>query len=284
MSGKTIATSLETPQTAPNLPEHVLDMFSLKGKVASVTGSSSGIGYEVAIALAQAGADVAMWYNSNPTITGEVDELSKKYGVKIKAYKCSVTDSKQVSATIEQIRNDFGGKIDIMVANAGVAWTEGPILEFAEEDEDACDAKWKKVIDIDMNSIYYVAKSIGKIFKAQGSGSLVITASMSGHVVNVPQLQTAYNAAKAGVIHMAKSLAVEWAGFARVNTISPGYIGTEITDFAEDELKKQWRSLTPMGREALPRELVGAYLYLASNASTFTTGTDIVVDGGYTCT
>ncbi|SCW02201.1 LAFE_0F01200g1_1 [Lachancea fermentati] len=280
---ETIATSLKTPQQPPKLPENVMDMFSLKGKVASVSGASSGIGYEVAIAFAQAGADVAMWYNSNPAITEEVDELSKKYGVKIRAYQCAVTDSKQVAATIDQILKDFGGHIDIMVANAGVAWTEGPMLEFSERDEDACDKAWEKVVEVDMNGIYRVAKHIGKVFKKQGHGSMVITASMSAHIVNVPQLQAVYNAAKAGVLHMSKSLAIEWAGFARVNSVSPGYVATELSNFAEKDQKDKWHALTPMGREALPREMVGAYLYLASDASTYTTGSDIIVDGGYCC-
>ncbi|SCU83446.1 LAMI_0C03246g1_1 [Lachancea mirantina] len=280
---KTIATGLTTPQEAPQLAEHVLDLFSLKGKVAAVSGASSGIGYEVAIAFAQAGADVAMWYNSNPHITEIVDDLSKKYGVKIKAYQCAVTDSKQVSHTIDQIKKDFNGKIDILVGNAGVAWDKGPVVDLAEEDEDLCDKEWKKVIDVDLNGIYRLSKAIGPVFRDQGHGSFVITASMSGHIVNVPQMQAAYNAAKAGVLHLCKSLAVEWAGYARVNTVSPGYIATDITNFADEELKNKWHSLTPLGREALPKELVGAYLYLASDASTYATGTDIMIDGGYSC-
>ncbi|SCU77552.1 LADA_0A01046g1_1 [Lachancea dasiensis] len=286
----TIATNLTTPQPAPQLADHVLDMFSLKGKVAVVTGASSGIGYDVAIALAQAGADVAMWYNSNPHITEVVGDISKKYGVTVRAYKCSVTSSKEVKSTIDQILKDFNGTIDIMVANAGVAWTQGAVLDMlAEGDEDACDEAWNKVVDVDLNGIYRVAKAVGPVFQKQGlgnpnkKGTFVVTASMSGHVVNVPQMQAAYNAAKAGVLHLAKSLAVEWSGFARVNTVSPGYIATEITKFADSEQKQKWHKLTPMGREAMPRELVGAYLYLCSDASTYTTGTDIIVDGGYCC-
>ena len=102
---------------------------------------------------------------------------------------------------------------------------------------------------------------------------------MSGHIVNIPQLQSAYNAVKAGVIHYCRSLAVEWAGFARVNTVSPGYIATEISDFVPEETKKVWRGMTPMKREGLANELKGAFLYLASDASTFTTGSDLRVDG-----
>jgi len=107
----------------------------------------------------------------------------------------------------------------------------------------------------------------------------VATASMSGHIVNQPQAQAAYNAAKAGVIHLCRSLAVEWAGFARVNTVSPGYIATEISNFVPAETKKIWREKTPMAREGLANELKGAFLYFASDASTFTTGSDLIVDG-----
>lgn len=105
---------------------------------------------------------------------------------------------------------------------------------------------------------------------------------MSATIVNVPQLQAAYNAAKAGVKHLSKSLAVEWAPFARVNSVSPGYIATKLSSFADPDVKAKWLQLTPLGREANPRELVGAYLYLASDASSYTTGADLNVDGGYT--
>ena len=108
-----------------------------------------------------------------------------------------------------------------------------------------------------------------------------MTASMSGHIVNVPNYQTGYNASKAAVVHMGKSLAVEFAGFARVNTVSPGYTDTGLSDFVPTEQRAKWWGLTPLGREAQPEELVGAYLYLASDLASFTTGTDIQVDGGY---
>lgn len=278
--GKTIATGLETPQPFPNLPENVMDMFSLKGKVASVTGASGGIGYEVAVAFAQAGANVAMWYNSH-SIVEEAEKLSEKYGVIVKAYKCSLTDTKAVEKTVQQIKNDFGGRIDIMVANAGIAWDKGPLTELAEKDSELCDSEWNKVLSIDINGVYNAAKSIGPIFKKQGSGSFVATASMSAHIANVPQLQVAYNAAKAAVIHMCKSLAVEWAGYARANTVSPGYVATPLTAEVDGDLQEKWNALTPMGRVGLAKEMVGAYLYLASDASTYTTGSDILVDGGY---
>lgn len=271
---KTLFTGLgPLPTEPPKLPSNVLDMFSLKGKVASVTGSSTGIGYAVAEAYAQAGADVAIWYNSH-NAEDKAAALAKKYGINAKAYKVSVTDPEAVDKAITQIKNDFG-KIDVFVANAGVPWTAGPLIDAPDHKE------WNKVVDLDLNGVYYCAKAVGKIFRDQGHGSLIFTASMSGHIVNFPQMQACYNAVKAGVIHFAKSLAVEWSGFARVNSISPGYIATEISDFVPKEIKAKWWESIPLGREGLPEELVGAYLYLASDASTYTTGSDIRVDGGY---
>jgi len=112
-------------------------------------------------------------------------------------------------------------------------------------------------------------------------GSFVATASMSGHIVNIPQRQTVYNASKANVIHLVRSLAVEWSGYARANTVSPGYMLTEISNFVPQETHDLWQSKTPQGREGEPHELQGAYLYLATDAATYTTGSDLVVDGGY---
>ncbi|KAK9473529.1 uncharacterized protein V1510DRAFT_414279 [Dipodascopsis tothii] len=262
------------PTAAPKLAPNVLDLFSLKGKVASVTGASSGIGKEVAIAYAQAGADVALWYNGNPKAVETAAMLEKEYGVRAKAYKCPITDSAAVEATTAQIVKDFG-RLDVQVVNAGVAWEAGPMIDVEGHDE------WKKVIDIDLNGAYYAAKAAGRVFKSQGTGSLIFTASMSGHIVNIPQMQACYNAAKAGLLHLSRSLAVEWAGFARSNTVSPGYMITEISNFAPKDTKQKWQQLIPLGREGNPRELVGAYLYFASDASTYTTGADLIVDGGY---
>ncbi|CDO95168.1 unnamed protein product [Kluyveromyces dobzhanskii CBS 2104] len=275
---KTLATGLNTPQEPPKLAENVLDLFSLKGKVAVVTGASSGIGYAVAEAFAQAGASLAVWYNSNAELVEKAKKLAAKYNVKVVAYQCPVTQEEKVKNTIDDIVKEFG-RIDIFVSNAGVAWTKGPLVEAAENGTDT--DEWNKVMGTDFNGVYYCAKYAGAVFKRQQSGSMVITASMSGHIVNIPQLQACYNAAKAGVIHFAKSLAVEWAGYARVNTVSPGYIATAISSFVDEDLKNKWHSLIPMGREGLPQELVGAYLYFASDASTYTTGSDLLVDGAY---
>ncbi|KAL4993350.1 hypothetical protein BDV10DRAFT_199685 [Aspergillus recurvatus] len=257
----------------PPLPDSVFAMFSMKGKVAIITGGSGGIGYEVARALAEAGADIALWYNSSPA-ERQAQTLEQDFGIRVKAYKVAVQDFEQVQAATNSVVSDFG-RLDVMIANAGIPSKAGGLDDGLED--------WHRVVDVDFSGAYYCARVAGEIFREQGHGNLIFTASMSGHAVNVPQQQACYNACKAGIIHLAKSLAVEWADFARVNSVSPGYIDTAISGDCPFEMKEAWYGLTPLKRDADPRELKGVYLYLASDASTYTTGADIVVDGGYTC-
>lgn len=261
------------PATPPKVEGTVLDRFQMKGKVTVITGAGGAIGGALAEGFAQAGSDVAiMDFKFDP----EFDEhLKSKYGVRAKSYFVDVTDYNQVETVIKTIEQDFG-TIDTFIANAGVAWTTGTILNPESTTE-----LWRRLFDVNVHGVFNCSKVVGEIFQKKGSGSLIMTASMSGHIVNVPNYQTCYNASKAAVIHMAKSLAVEFAGFARVNTVSPGYTDTPLSSFVPTEQRAKWWGLTPMGREALPQELVGAYLYLASDLATFTTGTDIRVDGGY---
>ncbi|KAH9905782.1 hypothetical protein F4778DRAFT_678912 [Xylariomycetidae sp. FL2044] len=264
------------PQNIPKANK-LIDLLSLKGKVVVVTGASGprGMGIEAARGAAEMGADVAITYSSRKEGADKnVEELTKDYGVKAKAYKCNVADYAACKSLVDDVLKDFG-RIDGFVANAG-ATADGGLLE---ADKDA----WDKVINIDLNGTAYCAKAVGEVFKKQGSGSFVITASMSGHIVNFPQEQTSYNVAKAGCIHMARSLANEWRDFARVNSISPGYIDTGLSDFIDEKTQNLWRSMIPMNRNGDAKELKGAYVYLLSDASTYTTGNDIVIDGGYTC-
>ncbi|KAB8255193.1 L-xylulose reductase [Aspergillus pseudonomiae] len=258
----------------PTLPDSVFKMFDMHGKVVIITGGSGGIGYQVGRALAEAGADVALWYNNSSEAEDRAATIAQDFGVKCKAYKCSVQNFNEVEAATQAVVTDFG-RLDVMIANAGIPSKAGGLDDRLED--------WHRVVDIDFSGAYYCARVAGEIFRKQGSGNMIFTASMSGHAANVPQQQACYNACKAGVIHLAKSLAVEWAGFARVNSVSPGYIDTPISGDCPFEMKEEWYSLTPLKRDADPRELKGVYLYLASDASTYTTGSDIVVDGGYTC-
>ncbi|KAG0641670.1 hypothetical protein HOY80DRAFT_882719 [Tuber brumale] len=260
---------------SPRDGDAVLPLFSLKGRTAIVSGAGAGIGLAVADALAEAGANVAIWYNSNRKAVERAEEIGKKWGVKTAAYQVDVTSQKAVQEAVDKIVLEFNNRLDIFVANAGIPWTKGSILDAGEEGFD----HYRKIIATDLDSVYFSAYAAGLHFRRQGTGSFIATASMSGHITNIPQLQTAYNAAKAAVIHYVKGLAVEWAGFARANSVSPGYIATEISGFVPKETKDIWREKIPFHREGLANELKGAYLYLASDAATYTTGTDIIVDG-----
>ncbi|KAL3426398.1 mannitol dehydrogenase [Phlyctema vagabunda] len=255
--------------------DSVLGLFSLKGKVVVVTGASGekGMGIEAARGCAEMGANLAITYSSRPE-GGEKNakELSEKYGVKVKAYKCDVGKWESVKSFVDEVIKEFG-QIDAFVANAGRTADSG-ILDGSVE-------AWNEVIQTDLNGTFHCAKAVGEHFKQRGRGSFVITASMSGHIANFPQEQTSYNVAKAGTIHMARSLANEWRGFARVNSISPGYIDTGLSDFVDKQTQDLWKSMIPMGRDGLAKELKGAYVYLCSDASSYTTGADILIDGGY---
>ncbi|TVY52237.1 NADP-dependent mannitol dehydrogenase [Lachnellula suecica] len=257
--------------------DSLMDMFSLKGKVVIVTGASGprGMGIEAARGCAEMGADLAITYSSRPE-GGEKNakELAEKYGVKVKAYKCDVGNWESVQGLVSDVIKEFG-KIDAFIANAGRTADAG-VLEGSVE-------SWNEVIQTDLNGTFHCAKAVGAHFKERGTGSFVITASMSGHIANFPQEQTSYNVAKAGCIHMARSLANEWRDFARVNSISPGYIDTGLSDFVEQKTQDLWKSMIPMGRNGDAKELKGAYVYLVSDASTYTTGADIIIDGGYVC-
>ncbi|KND90913.1 L-xylulose reductase [Tolypocladium ophioglossoides CBS 100239] len=264
------------PQLPPKATQ-LTDLFSLKGKVVVVTGASGpkGMGIEAARGCAEMGADLAITYSSRKAgAEKNVEELTRDYGVKVKAYKANVGDYKDVERFVNEVIKDFG-KIDAFIANAGATANAGVI--------DASSEDWDKVIQIDLNGTAYCAKAVGPHFKKQGHGSFVITASMSGHIANYPQEQTSYNVAKAGCIHMARSLANEWRDFARVNSISPGNIDTGLSDFIDPKTQELWRSMIPLGRSGLARELKGAYVYLVSDASSYVSGSDIIIDGGYTC-
>ena len=249
--------------------DHLLDLLSMKGKVAVVTGASGprGMGIEAARGLAEMGADLAITYASRPEGgIKNAEELSKQYGIKCKAYKLDISSWESAEKLIKDVVKDFG-KIDAFVANAGRTADSG-VLDGSVE-------KWHEVVQTDLNGTFYCAKAVGAHFKERKSGSLVITASMSGHIANFPQEQTSYNTAKAACIHMARSLANEWRDFARVNSISPGYIDTGLSDFVAQDIQDLWNSMIPLGRNGQAKELKGGYVYLCSDASTYTTGTDV---------
>ncbi|KAI3405220.2 hypothetical protein KGF56_001964 [Candida oxycetoniae] len=264
----------EVPRAPFKLSKNIVERFSLKGKVTVITGGAGAIGSCIAEGYAQAGGDVVILDHAH-TDNGLSEKLANTYGIQSKFYQIDVTNAEQVKEVVARIVEEFGG-LDVFVANAGIAWYTGSILN-----SDSTPENWRKVFDVNVNAVFYCAKYAGEVFQKQKSGSFIITASISAHINNVPNYQTCYNSAKAAAMHMAKGLAVEFANFARVNSVSPGYTDTLLSQPIPTSQRAKWWGLTPMGREAEPDELVGAYLYLASDASSFTTGSDIRVDGGY---
>lgn len=251
----------------------ILEQFRVTGKNAIITGGARGIGKSIAVALAQAGANIAI-VDLDKEVSEQTAQEITKLGVKTMTVQTDVTKPDDVGRMVDTVVKEFGA-LDIVFNNAGICINVNA--------EDMTFEQWQKVIDINLTGVFLVAQAAGKVMIAQKRGSIINTASMSGHIVNEPQPQCAYNASKAGVIMLTKSLAAEWAPHnVRVNSISPGYIGTEMTLKATDWIP-QWEKRTPMGRMGKPDELQGIVLYLASEASSYTTGSDFVVDGGFTC-
>ncbi|KAJ4384833.1 hypothetical protein N0V86_000436 [Didymella sp. IMI 355093] len=258
------------PKPVPEGPSNVLDQFSMKGKVVVVTGAAEGIGGAVADAIAEAGGDVALWYNSNPEAEKRAERLAKHHSVKTKAYSVNVTDPEAVRSTLDIVVAEFG-KVDVFVANAGTGDSQ-PLLE------QSLDA-YRNLMAVNVDGPVYCAKYAGQIFKKQGFGNLILTGSISSHIVNVPVDQPIYNGSKAFITHMGKSLAREWRDFARVNIVSPGFFDTKMG--AGPKVITEGLRMIPLGRQGDVREIKGVFLFLASNASSYVTGSDYLIDGGY---
>lgn len=255
----------------------ILEKMRLDGKVAFVTGGARGIGKSIAAALAESGANVAIIDVDIEEARKTAAELTETTGVRTLAIQTDVTNPADVDAMIAEILVKLG-HLDIAFCNAGIC-INTPADEMTYD-------QWRKVIDIDLTGVFLTAQAAGKVMIRQGHGSIINTASMSGHIVNVPQPQCAYNAAKAGVIQLTKSMAVEWAlKNVRVNSISPGYIGTDLINNAAHlkPLIEQWNAMAPLKRLGRPDELQAIAVYLAGDASPFTTGSDFVIDGAFTC-
>lgn len=248
-------------------------LFGLEGKVALVTGASRGIGQVVARGLASAGAIVAIIGLSK---ADDTVQMIKEDGGQAYFLIADVTDETQVDEAIAEVVRQ-SGKIDVLFNNAGICLHKTTLEATVEE--------WRKVLDVNLTGEYIVARAVGRHMIEQGiRGSMINMASMSGTIVNIPQWQASYNASKAGVMHLTKSLAIEWADYGiRVNSLSPGYIATPMAANVRQELKDAWLPRMPLHRMGNPEELVGAVIYLASEASTYTTGHDLIVDGAYSC-
>ena len=249
-----------------------MEKLRLDGKKIFVTGGAQGIGKSVATAFAEAGADLALVDLNIDLARETAKEIGDATGRKVIAIRADVTDQDQVNAMIDTFLETFG-KLDAAFCNAGIG-VNVPAEDMTLE-------QWKRVIDVNLTGVFITAQAAGRVMLKQGYGSIINTASMSAHIVNVPQPQCGYNASKAGVVQLTKSFAVEWADRGvRVNSISPGYIATELT--RTQPMIGDWLKLSPMHRLGSVDELQAACVYLASDASSFTTGADIRMDGAYT--
>jgi sorbose reductase len=253
---------------------NVAGLFELHGKKALVTGASSGIGKQVALAYAQAGAAVAIAARHPEPLQELAAEIAAGGGTAVPIV-CDVTEPERVSTMLNRVDDELGG-VDIAVCNAGII-SLNSLLDMSLED-------FQSIQNTNVNGVFLTAQAAAKAMVAGNRGGTIITtASMSGHIVNNPQQVGHYCASKAAVIHLTKAMAMEFAPHnIRVNSVSPGYILTELVE-PLSEYHALWEPKIPLGRLGRPEELVGIYLYLASDASSYMTGSDIVIDGGYTC-
>jgi NAD(P)-dependent dehydrogenase (short-subunit alcohol dehydrogenase family) len=248
----------------------MLPSFRLDDQVALVTGAASGIGREIALGLAEAGAAVGCVDRNDPADTVAA------IGRRAVAVAADVTDPDSVTDAVSAVE-DALGPLDLAVNAAGIA--------NATAAEDMPLEQFQQVLEVNLGGVFLCCQAEGRSMLARGRGAIVNIASMSGTIVNRDLLQVHYNASKAAVIHLSKSLAMEWAPRGiRVNAISPGYTATPMNTRPEvAEQVKRFEADTPLGRMAAPTELVGPAIFLLSEAASFVTGIDLIVDGGFVC-
>ncbi len=251
------------------------ELFSLKGKVALVTGASSGLGVQFATALAKEGADVAIVARRLEKLN-EVKADLEKLGVKCFPVKCDASDVEQIRAAVSEVYEHFG-KIDILVNNAGIG--------LVEPAESQSDSTWETMMRINLNAVYYFAREVGKIMVSRKYGKIINIGSIHSTVAMTGLPVSAYATTKGGVMMMSKALANEWAKYnITVNTIGPAYFESEMTAavIGDKAFADVVKTYCPMGRIGKRGELDGAIVYFASDASSYTTGQYLAVDGGWT--
>ena len=253
-----------------------MDLFRLDGGVALVTGAGSGIGQAIAIGLAEAGAAVACFGHASKGGLQETADRIVSLGGRALALTGTVTSAADLAGAVERAEQLLG-PLTIAVNNAGIGGA-------AAADSMPLDT-WREVYDVNVTGVFLSCQAEARVMLPRGKGSIINIASMSGSIVNRDLQQAHYNSSKAAVIHMSKSLAMEWAGRGlRVNVVSPGYTLTPMNKRPEViEQVRIFERDTPMGRMADPEEMVGPTVFLASRASSFVTGIDLIVDGGFVC-
>lgn len=251
----------------------ILDTFSLSGQRVLVTGGNQGLGRAFALALAEAGATVAI-SGRNHARNLEVAKVATSNGLTIEPIDADVTNDSDVTRMTDRAVQVLGG-IDTLVNNAGVCY-HAPALAVT-------DAEWSEVFDLNVRALWKCSLAACTHMKNSGGGSIINIGSISALIVNRPQMQPAYNASKAAVHQLTKSLAAEWAPLGiRVNAFAPGYVKTDMAPVDRPEFQRYWIDDTPMKRYATPNEVAACVVFLASKAASFMTGSVLVADGGYT--